>query len=129
MTGVAGRISRVVSVFIGLMFCVGPVTLTAHHSFNVYDFTTEIPFEGVVATIRFRNPHIEMTLTHVTADGETVTIQFVEGAPANMLVRRGLRPEMVQPGTRLTAIGSPRIDDPDAYFLRRIRLPDGREFE
>jgi hypothetical protein len=129
MTVVAYRFSRIVWVFLGLMICVLPASLSAHHSFAVYDFDTEIPFEGVVATLRFRNPHIEMTLTHQTADGETVIIEFVEGAPANMLVRRGLHPDMIQPGTRLTAIGSPRHDDPDAYFLRRIRLPDGREFE
>lgn len=129
MSGVTDRIGHIVAIWMGLMICMVPASLTAHHSFAVYDFDTEIPFEGVVATLRFRNPHIEMTLTHQTDDGDTVTIDFVEGAPANMLVRRGLHPDMIQPGTRLTAVGSPRHDDPDAYFLRRIRLPDGREFE
>jgi hypothetical protein len=76
----------------------------------VYDFDTEIPFEGVVSTLTFRNPHISMTLTHEREDGETETINFIERAPANMLVRRGLDPEMVKPGTRITAIGlAPRI--------------------
>jgi hypothetical protein len=106
-----------------------PFAALAHHSFAVYDFDTEIPFEGVVDTLNFKNPHIEMTLTHERQDGQVVTITFVEGAPANMLVRRGLRPDMIEPGTRITAIGSPRRDDPDAFFLRRIRLEDGREFQ
>lgn len=102
---------------------------SAHHSFAVYDFTQEIPFEGVVETLTFRNPHISMTLIHEGENGEKTTIQFVEGAPANMLVRRGLTPDMIKPGTRITAIGSPRRDDPEAYFLRRVRLEDGREFQ
>lgn len=101
----------------------------AHHSFAVYDFGQEIPFEGVVATLNFKNPHIAMTLTRVTEKGETETINFIEGAPANMLVRNGLRPEMIKPGTRVTAIGSPLREDPTRFFLRRIRLEDGREFQ
>jgi hypothetical protein len=100
----------------------------AHHSFAVYDFEQQIPFEGVVATLSFKNPHISMTLTHTRPDGSTETINFVEGAPANMAVRGGLTPDMIKPGTKVTAIGSPRRDNPNAFFLRHIRLADGREF-
>lgn len=99
-----------------------------HHSFAVYDFAQQIPFQGVVATLSFRNPHIALTLTHTLADGSTETIQFAEGAPANMNVRNGLLPEMIQPGTRITAVGSPRKDDPRVFFLRKVVLEDGREF-
>jgi hypothetical protein len=99
-----------------------------HHSFAVYDFEQQIPFEGLVATLNFKNPHISMTLTHTRPDGTTETIDFVEGAPANMAVRGGLTPDMIKPGTRITAIGSPRRDNPNAFFLRHVRLADGREF-
>ena len=114
---------------LGCLFALGfGAPSYAHHSFAVYDFTQEIPFEGVVATLNFKNPHISMTLTRTLEDGSTETIDFVEGAPANMAVRLGLRPEMIKPGTKVTAIGSPRKDDPNAYFLRKIMLEDGREF-
>jgi hypothetical protein len=69
-----------------------------------------------------------MTLRRTLENGESEIINFVEGAPANMAVRLGLRPEMIKPGTKITAIGSPRKDDPDAFFLRRVKLEDGREF-
>lgn len=101
----------------------------AHHSFAVYDFSQQIPFEGVVETLNFKNPHVAMTLTQTLEGGETRTINFIEGAPANMLVRNGLRPEMIKPGTKITAIGSPLRDDPTQFFLRRVRLEDGREFQ
>jgi hypothetical protein len=104
------------------------VPTQAHHSFAVYDFEQQIPFEGVVATLNFKNPHISMTLTRTRDDGTTETINFVEGAPANMAVRGGLTPDMIKPGTKITAIGSPRKDDPAAFFLRKVRLEDGREF-
>ncbi len=100
-----------------------------HHSFAIYDFSQEIPFEGVVETLNFKNPHIAMTLTRTLENGDEETITFIEGAPANMLVRRGLRPAMIEPGTRITAIGSPLREDPGVYFLRRVRLEDGREFQ
>lgn len=102
--------------------------LAAHHSFAVYDFEQQIPFEGVVATLSFKNPHISLTLTRTRDDGSTETINFVEGAPANMAVRDGLTPDLIKPGTRITVIGSPRRDDPNALFIRKIRLEDGREF-
>jgi hypothetical protein len=101
----------------------------AHHSFAVYDFNQQIPFEGVVETLNFKNPHIAMTLTQTDEKGETRTINFIEGAPANMLVRNGLRPDMIKPGTKVTAYGSPLREDPTVFFLRKIVLEDGREFQ
>jgi hypothetical protein len=95
----------------------------------VFDFSQEIPFEGTVRTLNFKNPHIAMTLSRELDSGETQIISFIEGAPANMLVRNGLRPNMIEPGTKITAIGSPLREDPTQYFLRRIVLQDGREFQ
>ena len=107
-----------------------PVAVTmAHHSFAVYDFEQQIPFDGVVATLNFKNPHIAMTLEHENEDGDVVVINFIEGAPANMLVRKGLRPDWIKPGSHITAVGSPLRDDPSKFFLRRIILDDGREFQ
>jgi hypothetical protein len=118
---------------IRVLFLIGAAALAlpalAHHSFAVYDFSQEIPFEGVVETLNFKNPHIAMTLTQTDEKGETRTIKFIEGAPANMLVRNGLRPDMIQPGTKVTAYGSPLREDPTVFFLRKVVLEDGREFQ
>jgi hypothetical protein len=102
---------------------------SAHHSFAVYDMQHEVTFKGVVDTVQFRNPHMAMTLKHEKPDGTKEIIHFVEGAPANMLVRMGLTPEMIKPGQEITAIGAPRKDDPNAYFLKSIILPDGKRFD
>jgi len=101
---------------------------TAHHSFAIYDMQQNVEFHGVIATVKFRNPHMAMTLTTTGADGAEKTIDFVEGAPANMLARLGLRPELIKPGQEITAIGAPRTDNPDAWFLKAIILPDGTRF-
>ena len=90
--------------------------------------TQNIEFEGVVETLKLRNPHMAMTLMHTKADGTKETINFVEGAPANMIVRMGLNPADIAAGKPINAIGAPRRDDPTAYFLKAIILPDGRRF-
>jgi hypothetical protein len=100
----------------------------AHHSFAIYDMAQNIEFKGTVDTLKFRNPHMAMTLTRVKDDGSKETINFVEGAPANMLVRMGLDPAVIAPGEEITAFGAPRRDDPTAYFLKAIVLKDGTRF-
>ena len=104
------------------------VPAAAHHSFAIYDMTQNIEFDGVVETLKMRNPHMAMTLTVTNPDGTKKTINFVEGAPANMIVRMGLNPADVAPGKPIKAIGAPRKDDAEAYFLKAIILPDGRKY-
>jgi len=100
----------------------------AHHSFAIYDMTQNIEFEGVVETLKMRNPHMALTLTVTKPDGTTQTVNFVEGAPANMIVRMGLNPADIAVGKPIKTIGAPRRDDANAYFLKAIILADGRRF-
>jgi Family of unknown function (DUF6152) len=100
----------------------------AHHSFAIYDMSQSIEFEGVVETVKMRNPHMALTLVQTKPDGTKQTINFVEGAPANMIVRMGLNPADVAAGKPIKAIGAPRRDDPNAFFLKAIILPDGQTF-
>jgi hypothetical protein len=119
---------RSMLVLLSAALAVGATTAAAHHSFAIYDMQQNVEFHGVVDTVKFRNPHMAMTLTVTDANGEKHTINFVEGAPANMLARLGLKPEYIQPGEEITAIGAPRHDDPDAWFLKAVVLADGRRF-
>jgi hypothetical protein len=119
---------RSMFVLLSAALAAGATTAAAHHSFAIYDMQQNVEFHGVVDTVKFRNPHMAMTLTVTDANGEKHTINFVEGAPANMLARLGLRPEYIQPGEEITAIGAPRHDDPDAWFLKVVVLADGRRF-
>jgi hypothetical protein len=104
------------------------VPAAAHHSFAIYDMQQNVEFHGVVETVKFRNPHMALTLKVTDASGEERLVNFVEGAPANMLARLGLRPEMIAVGQEITAIGAPRHDDPDAWFLKVVVLKDGTRF-
>ena len=105
------------------------IPAAAHHSFAIYDMTQNIEFDGVVETLKMRNPHMAMTLTTTKPDGTKETINFTEGAPANMLVRMGLDPAVIAPGQEITVIGAPRKDDPNEYFIKSIVLKDGTKFQ
>jgi len=100
----------------------------AHHSFAIYDMSQNIAFEGVVDVVKLRNPHMAMTLVETKPDGSKATIDFVEGAPANMIVRLGLKPDDIAPGKKIKAIGAPRRDNPTQFFLKAVILPDGQKF-
>jgi Family of unknown function (DUF6152) len=115
--------------FIALVVALGTTApAVAHHSFAVFDVRQQTSFEGVVDTLNFKNPHIAMTLAQTDEHGDKKIIEFIEGAPANMLVRMGLRPNMLTPGTKLTAVGSPLREDPTKFFLRSVIFEDGTEF-
>jgi hypothetical protein len=119
---------RITQSLLGAAIAAATLPATAHHSFAIYDMQQNVEFHGVIATVKLRNPHMAMTLTTTDANGAERTIDFVEGAPANMLARLGLRPEHVRPGQEITAIGAPRTDNPNAWFLKAIILPDGTRF-
>jgi hypothetical protein len=102
--------------------------VAAHHSFAIFDFQTKIEFEGVVESIKFRNPHIEMVIKTTDVDGNEKIVHFIEGAPANMLVRGGVTPDKVKPGSKVFTVGSPLLEDPNKFFLRTIRTEDGTEY-
>lgn len=119
--------TRATHLLWGLTFVA--ISAAAHHSFAIYDMDNEFEFEGIVETLKFRNPHMAMTLRVTDDDGSVRIVNFVEGAPANMLVRRGLEPAMIRPGSAIKAIGAPRFDDPDAYFLKELILSDGSRFQ
>jgi hypothetical protein len=113
---------------LGFLGAIAAAPAFAHHSFAIYDMAQNVEFEGVVETVKMRNPHMALTLTVTKPDGSTQAVNFVEGAPANMIVRMGLNPADVAAGKPIKAIGAPRRDDPNAYFLKVIVLPDGRRF-
>ncbi len=100
----------------------------AHHSFANYDMGTTVELEGVIDTVKFRNPHMTLTFRTKSAAGVEKTVNF-ESGPANMLVRLGLTPAMIQPGTKIKAIVSPKRDGPDDFFLKAVVLQDGTRYQ
>jgi hypothetical protein len=113
---------------LGAAFAAVALPAAAHHSVAIYDMDQDVHFDGVVETLKLSNPHMALTLRVTKDDGTTGTINFIEGAPANMLPRLGLDPADIAVGRPIKAVGAPLHDDPNAYFLKAIILPSGRRF-
>jgi hypothetical protein len=113
-----------------LLAAFAPIALpaTAHHSLALYDVEQSIHFDGVVEALRLENPHIALTLTVTKGDGTRGTVHFVEGAPAGRIESMGLTSSDLAVGKPIKAIGAPRRDDPNSYYLKALILPDGRRF-
>ena len=91
-----------------------------HHSISPYDTQSVQELQGRVSAIRWRNPHIGLT---VQVDGEAWE---VEGDSANAAVRQGLSRDSIQVGDEIRIAGWPSTRGRRELFLTNMLL-DGTE--
>jgi len=99
---------------------------SAHHSFSMFNNTTEITITGVVKEFQWTNPH-SFTWVDVTgADGKVETYGL-EGMSPNYLGRRGWTKKTLQPGDKITVTIYPLKDGLKGGMFLRCKLADGTE--
>jgi Family of unknown function (DUF6152) len=99
----------------------------AHHSSVMFEATKEVTFEGVVKEFQFTNPHSWLVVDVTNKDGSVTAWGFEAEGPSTLL-RNGIRPADLKPGTKLTITGRPMKDGrPGALFVKAVR-DDGVEF-
>lgn len=98
----------------------------AHHSFSA-EFSRDLPVEvtGVVTKVEWMNPHARF---YIEADenGEKVSWDFELTTP-NILMRRGWRPDSLEPGDRVTVTGWRARNHPHVANANTVRTADGKE--
>jgi len=104
---------------------IGTVSIEAHHSAAMFDFSKRVTAEGVVKDIRVINPHMSLTLVVSDAKG-TREIAF-EGHSVNNFYRAGWRPNMVKVGDKIKVTFAPRKDGLDGGFVSSFVTAEGRE--
>ncbi|MCY3731418.1 MAG: DUF6152 family protein, partial [Rhodospirillaceae bacterium] len=97
-----------------------PGNAPGHHSISPYDTQAVQELQGRVSAIRWRNPHIGLT---VEVDGEAWE---VEGDSANAAVRQGLTQDSIQVGDEIRIAGWPSTRGLRELFLTHLLL-DGTE--
>ena len=101
---------------------------TAHHAGVMFDTEAEVTLTGVVKEFQFTNPHSWLLVDVANDDGSVTTWGFEAEGPTIMM-RRGIRPGDLTPGTRLTITGHPMRDGrPAAAWTKAVREQDGKEF-
>lgn len=98
-----------------------PSIAQAHHGWSSYDSTKEFTLEAQLKSLRWANPHGGATLDW---KGETWAVTL---APIARMESRGLKPEMLKPGTKVTLIGQPRADGTREMKIQQLIL-DGKTY-
>jgi len=97
----------------------------AHHSRALYDMTTEVVFDGTVAKLEWRNPHISMTVETRGADG-TRTLHEVEVMSVSEARALGLSREAIAEGSHVVVRAHPGRSGSDARAVGLdVKTSDG----
>jgi hypothetical protein len=123
------RISKL-GVLVISMLAIAGVSLSAHHSFAVFDMTAEKTITGVVSKFEWTNPHT-FIFVDVTNDKGATETWAIEGMSPNYLGRRGWSKNSVKPGEKITVSVRPlKEGKPGGMFIRaqvgdRVLMPTG----
>jgi Family of unknown function (DUF6152) len=100
-------------------------SLSAHHSFAVFDRDTQVTLDVVVKEFQWTNPHVFIQVMVRNESGKDEEWS-IEGASPNSLVRRGWARDTFKAGDRLTLVVNPLRDGSRGGFFLQAKWPDGR---
>jgi hypothetical protein len=102
-------------------------TVQAHHSVaGFFDPATKVEIEGVVKTVRWRNPHTVFEVDVAGADGKIITWRIESGA-LGVLRSRGIDREFMKVGDHVKIMGDSSLRSDREMFARNILLSNGKE--
>ena len=103
--------------------------INAHHNyFKDFNPRVEILIEGVVSKIDWRNPHIEIYVDVLDADGDTITWRL-PNAGTGVAQQNGWDENTVSIGDRLVFKGWPARDGSNSMRAIEMFFADGRSYE
>lgn len=97
-------------------------TAFAHHGWGSYDAANPVTVAGPIQTLKFENPHAEMTVKDADKVW-TVTL-----APTSRMNARGASSAVVAVGKTVSAFGYPSTAQRDEMRAERITV-DGKTYE
>lgn len=96
----------------------------AHHSFAMFDRTTNISLEGTVIEFEYTNPHSWLYVEIEEADGSIAEWTIEMGSPGGM-GRAGWEIDTVKPGDHVIVEIHPLKDGTWGGQYIEAKLPDG----
>jgi hypothetical protein len=88
----------------------------AHHGWSGYDASKVLTLTGTIKEFGYEHPHGSVRLQ--TPDKAWVVVL----APPSRMENRGLKREMLAPGTTATVVGYPNRTEPDEMRAERITI-------
>jgi Family of unknown function (DUF6152) len=104
------------------------VTVTAHHSFSMFEMDKDVEYAGVVTEWRWQNPHVHIVM-EIKAGPNVPTGQAgtwdIEGGSINIMGRQGWTRSSYKPGDPIRLVGHPMRDGSKGISLFYAIRPDG----
>ena len=113
-------------VFVGLL--VTATSLSAHHSFALFDMEKDAEYVGVITTWKWQNPHVHFIVNvkpGSNVNPESVGTWDVEAASVNILSKQGWTRATYKPGDPVRLVGHPMKDGTKGISLFYVVMPDG----
>ena len=98
----------------------------SHHSNFEYDWDNILEMEGIVTDVRWRNPHIELSVEVTGADGQS-EIWEMHAQDVLSLARRGIIEGQIEVGMPIDFAGPASTRRPRNMFVTNVLLPNGDE--
>jgi hypothetical protein len=119
--------SLVKALPIALAGTIAAMAAHAHHSFAMFDRTTEVVKTGTVQRWAFNNPHSWLYVNVMNDDGTQALWSF-ESASPTQLIGRGITGKTFEPGASVTVMYCPLRDGRPGGGLGWVMLGDGKYF-
>ena len=117
--------STSIAIFLVTILCVGLNTVTAHHSFSMFDTAKRVSLSGSVTAFEWTNPHAYIEVD-VPQDGGGVKHWSVELGSPSILMQSGWKYNDVKPGHKIIVEISPLRNGDPGGLLIQATLADGR---
>jgi hypothetical protein len=103
-------------------------TVSAHHSFSMFEMDKDVEYSGVVTEWRWQNPHVHIVMEIKAGPGvpaEHVGTWDIEGGSINIMGRQGWTRSSYKPGDPIRLVGHPMRDGSKGISLFYAIKPDG----
>ena len=104
-----------------------PLLTNGHHSSaGLFDHDNMVEIQGVITSVRWRNPHPEYTAAVEDENGNTVDWRIETGSVSTLRLR-GVDRDFIQVGDRVRLAGASSLRGLPEMFAENMLLDDGRE--
>jgi hypothetical protein len=103
------------------------VPIFAHHGAASYDTSKMTTLKGTVTNVEWMNPHAEIFIEVKDTAGPAQKY-IVESVSPLGLSRMGWTKDLLKPGDQVTVTGNLPKNGTHILRLKKIVLPDGKEF-
>jgi hypothetical protein len=115
----------VVVLTLGLAVALTSRSVSAHHSFAMFEMDKNVEYSGVVSEWKWQNPHVHFNVLVKNGPPETIGTWDVEGGSINIMSRQGWTRASYKVGDPVKLVGHPMKDGSKGISLFYAVKPDG----